>query len=185
MKPIRKIKDQVICSGLKGWMLVSRSKLRLHAISGPDRLVFSGNPICISWQVSGCYKISINKRFILPGCITSVQLDSRQVPDLLQIQFFGIGQQIEKSFVIQKMSISLKKKHRITLPLGEHKKMPNHEWPELYTVMPLPAAQPPKLAIRQQALKMPLIPFYAPILGMQLQPYPLQPNQPEYETTVL
>jgi hypothetical protein len=182
---IRKMKIQFICARLQTFMYLLGRPLKLHAVSAPDILVFSGSSVDLSWQVSGCYKIVINKHFILPGYVSRVELDVDQVPDVLEIEFFGYGRQLRQSFKIQKMKINLQKENKVALPVWQNKIKPEHAWPQLKAVMQLRVVQSLP-GIRQQSLQLHSMPqVHLPLLHLQLEPYPLQLNQPDYETTVL
>lgn len=187
MKHVQIIKNQFACAGLQAWAYVRRKPLKLHVISEPGCLVFSGSSLDLSWQVSGCYKIVINQCFILPGYVSRVQLDAEQIPDVVEIRFFGYGRQLTKNFVIRKINLRLKQSPLITVSPCRPKLSPEHQWPELFTtIQPVRPSFPTLLYSRQHHLPLPRVPFFnVPVLNMRLQPYPLQPTQPDYETTVL
>jgi hypothetical protein len=88
---------------------VFRRRIQLLWISSPDPIIFLGNSFTMRWQLSGCYKIEVNNKVILPGTTNFVQLDPQQTEKSLHLTFYGYKARIEREYDLQIVDSPLKK----------------------------------------------------------------------------
>ena len=117
--------------------------LQLVFISKPDAILFSGSSFHLRWKVSGCHQVTLNDTIVLPGNSSSVALDAAYLKrGPLIVCFYGCNQTIKRSYVLEPVSLPVKKLSQISLqdPELQAKKIRSY-WPSL---------QAKKINIRQR-----------------------------------
>jgi hypothetical protein len=154
---------------------VLRRRLQLQWISAPPPVIFLENVFTMRWQLSGCYKIEVNNKVILPGTTNFVQLDSQQMDRSLHLTFYGYNQKTEKVYQLRIVSSPVKQNISLLLEPNRFpvpkiaKYLSNLQMESLYCIrcplpVNLPAIHPRSELFAPKAVALPQV-------NIQLEPF--------------
>lgn len=85
----------IVCSILHVKNLVFTKKLVIKSFLYTNKLINRGNISELSWDITGCYKISIKDLGVIAGNTNQVSIKLYKKINTIEITFYGIGGQKE------------------------------------------------------------------------------------------
>lgn len=105
---IQLIYIDILCSLLYIKNLLISKKLFVINFVYTDKLIIRGNETELNWKVTGCHKITIANKTILPGNIKNLNFKLEKKINYLNVTFYGIGGQKQtKKITIESTSPSV------------------------------------------------------------------------------